>query len=100
MPTPVVKFIQPFTLVLLLLALLYLPACSNTPGNDDTAIQEKINEEFEKDQAGAALHATVDNGVVTVTGECTGNNCAEEIKQRLQKIQGVKEVETNIIAKE
>ncbi len=74
-----------------------LIAC--TASTDDDAIQQRVNEELTKDRAGAALNATVDNGVVTVTGECAGDNCAEDLAGKIKKMQGVKDVQINVIAK-
>jgi osmotically-inducible protein OsmY len=75
----------------------FLPAC--TANTDDASIQQRVNEELEKDRAGAALNATVDNGVVTITGECAGNNCAKDLAEKVKKMQGVKDVQMNVIAK-
>ena len=74
-----------------------LPAC--TAKTDDASIQQRVNEELKKDRAGAALNATVDNGVVMITGECRGENCAADVAEKVKKMQGVKDVQTNVIAK-
>ena len=74
-----------------------LPAC--TVKTDDASIQQRINDELKKDQVGADLNATVDNGVVTITGECHGDNCAADLAEKVKKMQGVKDVQMNVIAK-
>ncbi|WP_170970953.1 BON domain-containing protein [Ilyomonas limi] len=74
-----------------------LPAC--TAKTDDASIQQRVNEELKKDRAGAALNATVDNGVVTITGECSGDNCAQDVADKVRKMQGVKDVQVQVIAK-
>ncbi len=66
---------------------------------DDTDIQQKINDELKKDRAGAALNATVDNGIATITGECIDDSCSVRLAERIKKIKGVKEVQTHIIEK-
>ena len=73
-----------------------LPAC--TAKTDDASIQQRVNEELKKDRAGAALNATVDNGVVTITGECKGDNCAQDLAEKVKKMQGLKDVQMNVIA--
>lgn len=75
-----------------------LAAC--TGGSGDEAIQQRVNEELERDRAGAALHATVDKGIVTITGECKGHNCAEDLADKVKKMPGVKEVQMNVMATE
>ncbi len=72
-----------------------LTACNSATGDED--IQQTINDKFEHDRAGAALHATVDNGVATITGECKGKGCAARIEEEIGEIKGVKSVETHII---
>ncbi len=47
--------------------------------------------------AGAALNATVDNGIATVTGQCRGNGCTASVVEKVKKINGVKDVQTHII---
>jgi len=76
---------------------LIISAC--TTKTDDASIQQRVNEELKKDRAGAALNATVDNGVVTITGECKGDNCAADLAEKVKKMDGVKDVQLNVIAK-
>ncbi|MDQ2753758.1 MAG: BON domain-containing protein [Bacteroidota bacterium] len=72
-------------------------ACNNQP--TDTEIQQNINNSFKKDLAGAALNATVDSGVATITGQCEGDGCTAQVVERVKKMKGVKEVKTNIVEK-
>ena len=82
---------------LYLLCNLSIIACSNNRG--DEKIQQDINDMFKKDLAGAALNATVDNGIATVTGQCVGGGCMTDMVKRVKKINGVKDVQTNILEK-
>jgi len=84
-------------LLLSILISFSLPACSAK--TDDASVQQRVNNELKKDRAGAALNATVDNGVVTITGECRGNNCAQDLADKVKKMDGVKDVQMNVIAK-
>ena len=70
-------------------------ACNNQP--TDQELQQTINNSFTKDLAGAALNATVDSGVATITGQCIGTGCTAEVVKRVKKINGVKDVQTHII---
>lgn len=54
---------------------------------------------FKKDLAGAALNATVDKGIATITGQCAGNGCTADVIEKVKKVNGVKDVQTNIIEK-
>jgi osmotically-inducible protein OsmY len=96
------KMIKPVHSLLsaLLLSILIsfsLPAC--TAKTDDASVQQRVNDELKKDRAGSALNATVDNGVVTITGECHGDNCAQDLAEKVKKMDGVKDVQMNVIAK-
>ena len=84
-------------LLLSILIALSLPAC--TAKTDDASVQQRVNDELKKDRAGSALNATVDNGVVTITGECQGDNCAQDLAEKVRKMDGVKDVQMNVIAK-
>lgn len=79
-----------------IIALLTLVSSCKTNVTDED-IQQDINDEFAKDHAGAALHATVDNGVATITGQCSGDSCAARIVETVRKLKGVKDVDTHII---
>ena len=72
-------------------------SCAGTATDED--IQRKVNDELKKDNAGAALNATVNNGVATITGECSGDSCSAKVAERIKKIKGVQDVQTNIIEK-
>ncbi len=67
--------------------------------NSDTDIQQHINDLFKKDMAGAALNATVDSGIATITGQCAGSGCTADVIEKVKKVKGVKDVQTHIIEK-
>ena len=85
-----------FQLVFLFISSL-LFACHNQL--TDAEIQQNINNSFKKDLAGAALNATVDSGIATITGQCVGADCTAQVVERVKKIRGVKDVQTHIIEK-
>lgn len=82
-------------LLSIMLISISLVACHSNPTDEE--IQQNINDTFKKDLAGAALNATVDSGVATVTGQCIGSGCTEDVIARVKKIKGVKDVQTHII---
>ena len=89
---------KPNTFLLAIISLFILvSSCTNN--STDENIQQNINDVLKKDNAGAALNATVDNGVATITGECSGANCSAIIAEKIKKIKGVQSVETHIIEK-
>lgn len=92
-----IKPLYSFLYALLLSVLITLSLSACTAKTDDTSIQQRVNKELKKDRAGAALNATVDNGVVTITGECQGDNCAQDLAEKVKKMDGVKDVQMNVI---
>ena len=80
---------------LLLTISCFLLSCNNRP--TDQELQQTINDSFKKDLAGAALNATVDSGVATITGQCIGMGCTADVTERIKKMRGVKDVQTHII---
>ncbi len=85
-----------FQLVFLFISSL-LFACHNQL--TDAEIQQNINNSFKKDLAGAALNATVDSGIATITGQCEGAGCTAQVVEKVKKMKGVKDVQTHIIEK-
>lgn len=67
-----------------------LMACN---GNTDEDIQQSVQEKI-KDQQGVT--ASVQDGVVTLSGNCEGENCAENIASQVKEVNGVKEVKNEI----
>ena len=94
-----IKLLYSFLNALLLTTLISLSLLACTAKTDDASIQKRVNDELKKDRAGAALNATVDKGVVTITGECSGDNCAQDLAEKVKKMDGVKDVQMNVIAK-
>lgn len=83
------------SIISFLFAGIFLLACQSS--NSDADIQQHINDLFTKDMAGAALNATVDSGVATISGQCKGKGCTAEITGKVKKIKGVRDVQTHII---
>lgn len=66
----------------------------------DADIQKDVREELTTSegnrQAYANINAEVKEGVVTLTGQCEGDNCADSVLARVNDVDGVKEVRNNI----
>ena len=88
-----------FGLILPFVAGLLLVACDNQPS--DEAIQQAISDKLasntaNNNQAFAKIQAETSEGVVTLNGECEGQNCADSAATLVRNIEGVKEVVNNV----
>lgn len=61
---------------------------------DDKEIQENVSKKLQENYKG--LNAEVAGGVVTLTGTCEGENCAEQAEKQVAGISGVQSVKNNI----
>jgi osmotically-inducible protein OsmY len=64
-------------------------ACKNK--NDDSSIQQTVSEKLP-----IGISATVQDGVVTLTGSCPDENCKTEANKAASDVDGVKSVNNNI----
>jgi hyperosmotically inducible periplasmic protein len=80
-------------------SLFTLVSCNN---RGDEEIQSDVREQIGSSRnnsgsnAYANVEATVSKGVVTLTGQCEGENCADSLVTRVKNIDGVKDVENNL----
>jgi hyperosmotically inducible periplasmic protein len=65
-------------------------ACKSNP--TDSEILTSVNEKI----AGKGLTASVNNGVVTLSGECPTEDCRTNSADAVKSVKGVKSVENNI----
>jgi hyperosmotically inducible periplasmic protein len=88
--------VKPF---LLAFSIFTLVACNN---RGDEEIRNDVREQIGSSRntsgsnAYANVEATVNKGVVTLTGQCEGENCADSLVNRVKEIDGVKDVESNL----
>lgn len=73
-----------------LLASTLLFSCN---GQSDEDIQEDVQEELQNQPN---ISTSVKDGVVTLTGNCQGANCADSIVTKVKDIDGVKEVKNEV----
>ncbi len=77
-----------------LFCLMLAVSCNNKP--DDKEIQDKVDETMRTNASYAGITSTVANGVVTLNGECEGENCATNLAQRLKQDASLDSVVNNI----
>lgn len=75
-----------------------LMACNSNRSDSEIQndIQEKLTSAEGNNAAYGGVTATVNDGVVTLTGQCEGENCADSVVNRVEGIDGVKEVVNNV----
>lgn len=73
--------------------LLLLSACG---GHSDKDIQQNVTKELQKNPDFKGVNANVKDGVVTLSGNCQGDNCDSLVTQQVKKIDGVKSVKTQM----
>ena len=71
-----------------------LVGCKGKP--TDSEIQSSINEKIASNNEMKGLTASVNNGVVTLTGECPTEECRKDCADEIKNVKGVKNVENNI----
>jgi len=62
----------------------------------DAEIQSSINEKFASNAEMKGLNASVKAGVVTLTGECSTEECRKDCADAVKNVKGVKNVDNNI----
>ncbi len=77
-----------------LLIFFQLPACKGK--NKDADISAAIQSKTQSDASFAGVNATVNEGVVTLTGQCNDDNCKTSVENSVKNIDGVKSVVNNI----
>lgn len=77
-----------------LLSMFFIVSCSSKP--DDKQIQENVTKHLQDNKNYAGVTSTVNEGVVTLSGMCEGNDCVAAIEKDVAGINGVSKVENNI----
>lgn len=90
------KFIENFRSVLSVLLLAAILAVSCKGKQTDADIQTAVNEKIRSNDEMKGLTASVNNGVVTLSGECPTEECKKDCADKIGDIKGVKSVENNI----
>ncbi len=86
------NFIQ--ILVFSMLSMFFIVSCSSKP--DDKQIQENVTKHLQDNKNYKGITSTVNEGIVTLTGMCEGDNCVTAIEKDVAGIKGVLKVENNI----
>lgn len=77
-----------------LTSLISITACNNEP--DDKEIKTSVDKQLQEDSKYKNVQATVSNGVVTLSGDCEGENCAGEIAGKIKENNDIDSVQNNI----
>ncbi len=77
-----------------LLSMFFIVSCNSKP--DDKQIQENVTKHLQDNKNYAGVNSTVNEGVVTLSGMCEGNDCVTAIEKDIASINGVTKVENNI----
>lgn len=83
---------QTWMITVLLLGL--LAACSNQP--KDSKIQGDFEEKAKVNPQLATVRASVNDGVLTLSGQCPDETCRTSAEQAAREVKGVKSVVNNI----
>jgi hyperosmotically inducible protein len=86
------KFIP--VLAFSLLSIFFIISCSNK--SDDQQIQDNVTKQLQDNKNYAGVNSTVNEGVVTLSGMCEGDDCVTAIEKDVAGIKGVAKVENNI----
>lgn len=87
-------------LMLPLFTCLFFTACKNNPS--DEQIQKNVTSKLAPDEGSnnnqgfSKIEAVTSRGVVTLSGECQGQNCADSAANLVRSIDGVKNVVNNV----
>ena len=80
--------------VLLLASGVSFSACNNQPS--DSKIQNEFQDKAKANPQLANITASVNDGVVTLTGQCPDATCSSSAEQAARDVKGVKSVVNNI----
>jgi hyperosmotically inducible periplasmic protein len=84
--------------IILLSAVASFTSCGN---RSDEEIQQDITNRLSKNNANGKLNygnvqATVKDGILTLTGQCEGDNCVDSLSEQVKTVDGIKEVKNNV----
>src|SRR5687768_13301264 len=85
-----------FLLLLASFAIISTTTISCKSKKSDAEIQTEVSNKLNSQEGSAALTASVNDGVVTLSGECKDETCRRECAESVKGISGVKSVVNNI----
>ncbi|MGI8599337.1 MAG: BON domain-containing protein [Chitinophagaceae bacterium] len=86
------NFFVKINLIALLVAGLALQSCKTK----DSDIQSSYQKEISNDAQLSSISATVNDGIITLTGQCPDQACRTNAEEKAKKTKGVKSVVNNI----
>ncbi len=88
------KNVNPGFVTLVLFCAFAFFACNNHP--TDAELRQQVTDSLQANGSIKNLGVQANDGVVTLTGTCEGDNCAAGAADRLKNLDGVKSVTNNI----
>ena len=78
--------------------ILFLAACGGKRSDDQIQqdVTQRLSSSQNNNQAYASVSTVVKDGVVTINGQCEGDNCSDSVIARIKDVEGVKDVVNNI----
>ena len=73
---------------------IFFSSCNNKP--TDAELQKSVNTTLKKADNTKEISASVNNGIVTLTGSCAGENCSTDIEKKIKEDKNVDSVINNI----
>lgn len=77
-----------------IILLSFLASCTNNPS--DKEMQQNITKELSGNENYKAVSASVSKSIVTLSGDCEGENCVTEVEKVVKKDQYVDSVINNV----
>ena len=78
----------------LIMSFLVFSSCGNN--RTDSEIQVDVTQKLSTIESAGGISATVADGVVTLTGECSTQDCINKAESEVKSVKGVKEVRNDI----
>ncbi len=92
------KYTHNKTILFALLMLFFsfqLVACGDKKLTDEQ-LQQQLTDTLQANTATKDITVAVAEGVVTLTGQCEGENCVAQAEEKVKEMDGVKSVENNV----
>ncbi|MEO6917247.1 MAG: BON domain-containing protein [Chitinophagaceae bacterium] len=86
-----------YTFVAMSISLLGLASCSSKPNDEE--LKKELDKQMQANAMYSGISASVNSGIVTLTGECAGNDCATEIEKQLRQNEHLDSVNNQISMK-
>ena len=82
----------------IMIAVLFLASCGNKRTDDQIQqdVTERLSANKNNNQVYSNVTTSVKDGVVTLSGQCEGDNCGDSVMARVNEVEGVDNIVNNI----